>query len=222
MLLDCPACASSYHVSRADIGEEGRAVICPRCEARWFVQCDAYGTLVPVNDLRTTSISRRPDSVARTAERAPLRRRLAPAVAIAACVVATMGLLGARERIVAAAPRLAGLYAAIGLPVNVRGLEILALSPARPASAPGDVTIAGEIRNVAKKRVGVPRVTYQIRDAHGATLATWTEHAPARTLGVGKSLPFVSTPHTVPPGAAAVLVRFEDDMPVRVAGRLPE
>ena len=61
MLIDCPACARSYHVSSAEIGESGRTVICPRCDARWFVYADGTSTLMPSpDDLQTPSFSARP------------------------------------------------------------------------------------------------------------------------------------------------------------------
>ena len=90
-------------------------------------------------------------------------------------------------------PRMAALYAAAGMPVNVRGLEIGRLAPARLGKA--EVTIAGEIRNVAGRRLVVPRVAFEIRDATGASLVSWSEAAPAKMLASGKTLAFTSTPH---------------------------
>lgn len=224
MLIDCPACARSYHLSRAEIGEEGRTVMCPRCDARWFVDSDGTGTLIPPpEDLRTTAVSSRPRASGRESShvaRMPFGRRVRPAAAAAMCLASAMGLIGARTHVVRLAPRTAGLYAAIGLPVNVRGLEIATLAPERPAESPSDMTVSGEIRNIAQKRVAVPRLTYEIRDAAGTPLVTWTERAGAKTIGTGKTLPFVSSPHRLPADAKSILVRFEDDdtpTPIRLA-----
>lgn len=226
MLIDCPACARSYHVSRAEIGEEGRSVICPRCDARWFVDTDGTGTLMPpLEDLPTTAIGSRPRASDRQVDHVAglsIWRRMQPAAAGVMCLASVMGLIGARTDVVRLAPRTAGLYAAIGLSVNVRGLEIAALAPERPAESPSDLTVSGEIRNVARKRVAVPRLTYEIRDAAGTPLVTWTERAGAKTIGTGTTLPFVSSPHRLPPDAKSVLVRFEDEdapTPVRLARR---
>lgn len=38
MLIDCPSCARSYHVSRVALGESGRHVVCQFCDTRWFVE----------------------------------------------------------------------------------------------------------------------------------------------------------------------------------------
>ena len=146
-----------------------------------------------------------------------------PAFAAFACLVLAMGGLGAREWIVKLVPRTADLYAAIGLPVNVRGLAIEALVPARPDASPADLTVSGTIRNVAERRVVVPRLVYEVRDGGGAPLLTWSEAAPAHTLATGRRLPFVSSPHQLPADARSILVRFEDadpSPPIRLARSL--
>jgi predicted Zn finger-like uncharacterized protein len=43
MLIDCPSCAKSYHISRAALGSRGRNVACPHCLTSWFVTPDAKG-----------------------------------------------------------------------------------------------------------------------------------------------------------------------------------
>lgn len=222
MLIDCPACARSYHVSRAEIGENGRTVICPRCEAQWFVYGDGTSTLMPSpDDLQTASFSARPAVVPfDVAARPSFWRSARPAMAAVACLVFATAAIGARQRIVRVEPRLATLYATIGLPVNVRGLDIVALAPQRLEGA--DMMVSGAIQNVAARRVVVPRLVYEVRDAQGARLVTWTETAPARTLGTGKTLPFVSAPHALPQEGRSVLVRFEDNdpaPPLRLARR---
>ena len=85
-----------------------------------------------------------------------------------------------------------------------------------------DLTVSGAIRNIAQRRVVVPRLVYEVRDALGAPLAVWTEKAPAKTLGTGKTMTFVSAPHQVPSNGHSLLVRFEDDEPmplIRLARR---
>jgi len=41
VLIDCPGCARSYHISRQALGSQGRKVACPQCGSRWFVAADA-------------------------------------------------------------------------------------------------------------------------------------------------------------------------------------
>jgi hypothetical protein len=123
--------------------------------------------------------------------------------------MSAMAALGARERVVRAAPRLAALYEKLGLPVNVRGLQIENLSSDRLDAS--SLTVAGAIRNVTRRRVVVPRLVYQVRDSEGTPIATWTEKLAVRTLGTGKSTAFVSAPHQLPAEGRTVLVRFQAD-----------
>ncbi len=36
MLIDCPGCAASYHITKAALSPSGRRVACPRCETVWL------------------------------------------------------------------------------------------------------------------------------------------------------------------------------------------
>lgn len=212
MLIDCPDCARSYHVSRPEL-EGGRVVICPRCDARWFVGGD--GRARPCepssDDLSATGVSSRTDSAARVAVaemRPSLFRGARPLASTAACLTLLMLLIGARERVVSMVPRTAGLYAMLGLSVNVRGLEFTKVMPARLDPSSPEVIIAGEIRNVSARRVRVPLVSYEIRDAGGEPLMSWSEKASAPMLGAGGVLAFASASRQLPPESRTVLVRF--------------
>ena len=68
-----------------------------------------------------------------------------------ACLLLAMGVIGTRQRIVRLAPRVAALYAGIGLPVNVRGLEITALAPQRSNAA--DLTVSGAMGRDVPPRI---------------------------------------------------------------------
>jgi predicted Zn finger-like uncharacterized protein len=213
MLIDCPTCARSYHVSPAEI-EGGRTVICPRCDARWHVAGEttprlSFGGLPPLGA---------PDRVfgdlppafnpAPPAERR--RRRVPRGVTLGIASLALVSLtIGARAKIVQLVPRTAALYGAAGLPVNLRGLAFRDVHSKRVNPSAADIVVVGEIRNVAHARVRIPRLTFVVRDAAGAEVARWSETAPARLLQAGRSLPFASTPHAVPPSSSAVLVEFE-------------
>lgn len=80
------------------------------------------------------------------------------------------------------------------------------LDPSSP-----EVTITGEIRNVAHRRVHLPRLTFEIRDGAGQPLIRWSERAPANLIAVGRTLAFTSTPHQIPPESRSVLVQFDAD-----------
>lgn len=204
MLIDCPDCARSYHVSGADLGDRGRTLVCPRCDARWHQ--DAPGP-----HLAVAAVSARPSShldEVPVAPRhfAPSRPALVGAGAILACLALT-SLVVARENVVRAVPRAAALYGTIGLPVNVVGLAFARVAPERLATR--DVIVRGALRNVAGRKVRVPRLAFEVRDAAGTTLVAWSETVPAKTLAVGRELGFASLPHRLPEASRTVLVRFE-------------
>ncbi len=229
MLIDCPSCARSYHVPRAEIGESGRTLICPRCEASWFVDADGarrdgHGTIPSVelaaSGIRPRELGPRAPKIGRwtgrwTGRWRPPLGRAATSLAAAACLATLvclggLGLVGARDDVVRHLPRTAGLYRMLGMPVNVRGLEFVGVA-ARVEAPLTDVSITGEIRNVARRRVPVTRIAYEVRDAAGIAVASWTEAAPARTLAARASLSFASRPHAIPGEGRSVMVRFDDD-----------
>ncbi len=199
MLVDCPDCAHSYTLGAAAIGEHGRVVICSRCDARWFQQ----GTR-PVDTAEPAVVA---PVVTRAKDPRPRARSLCVALALAAAAV----LVGARTSVVRAVPRTAALYAAVGWPVNLRGLAIARLRPEPATSAQaGDTVLAGEIRNVAGRRVPLPRIAFEIRDDVGVALVTWSEALPAATLAAGRTLAFASAPRRLPPGGRTVLAHFAE------------
>ncbi len=220
MLIDCPSCARSYHVPRADIGESGRTLICPRCEASWFVDADgarrdgqaAAATVeMAASGIRPRDVGRPRPAPGRWRQR--LHRAAmtlgAAGLATLACLAA-VGLVADRDGVVRHLPRIAGLYRMLGMPVNVRGLEFANVA-ARVAAPLTDLSVTGEIRNVARRRVPVTRIAYEVRDAAGIAVASWTEAAPARTLGARASMAFASRAHAIPGEGRSVIVRFDDD-----------
>ena len=209
MLLDCPACARSYHVNPAELGG-GRTVVCPRCHTEWFAEADgqaaALGTASSAVAFDTPGSWRVPSGNLRLVG------------GLFAVVVLLMVIIGARASVVRAFPRTQALFAAAGMPVNVRGLAFSKISFADADNQAGaarvpDMAVIGEIRNVATRRVRMPRLAFEIRDAAGESLLSWTEKAPARSLAAGDVLAFKSAPHAMPEQARSLLVRFETDDP---------
>ena len=207
MLIDCPDCARSYQVGQAELGELGRTVVCPRCNARWYQGA-------PSRDLAVAAVSARPSSgldeapvVSRLLSLPRLPRLALGVTGVALGCLAFASLVIARDRMVMVMPRMAALYAMAGLPVNVVGLAFARVVPERLASS--DVTIRGALRNVAYRKVHVPRLAFEVRDAAGTTLVAWSETVPTKTLAAGREIEFASTPHRLPADSRTVLVRFD-------------
>jgi predicted Zn finger-like uncharacterized protein len=151
VLIVCPACASQYRIEADRVGMDGRSVRCAACRETWFITpadvlagraeeldierfgADALAEAGPhgadASDAVVDNVPPRPRAGARTKARtgsAKARRGLAgisPAAAAALVLMAALPLaLLARSTVVRAMPQTAGLYARIGLPVNLRGV----------------------------------------------------------------------------------------------------
>jgi predicted Zn finger-like uncharacterized protein len=144
----------------------------------------------------------------RPAPRKASRKGLGVAtLAVAAALVVLA--IAARASIVRAIPDLAGLYAAVGLPVNLRGLEF---RDVRTTSETQDgiavLVIEGEVANIAKHAVEVPRVRLAVLGTGGQELYSWTALLPRSTLSEDEKVSFRSRLASPPPEGREVLVRF--------------
>jgi hypothetical protein len=117
--------------------------------------------------------------------------------------------LGGREVAVAALPDLAGLYATVGLPVNLIGLAIEDIAAERTATADGvRLTIRGAIRNVSDANRDVPPLMAEVADAAGALAGPYGFEAPVSKLAAGGAAPFILRLEQPTSLGAAVTVRF--------------
>jgi hypothetical protein len=172
------------------------------------------------NELPSMAPTLREDAT--EAEIKPARRALPPrptprkasrkglAVATLAAATALVVLaIAARASVVRAIPDLAGLYAAVGLPVNLRGLEF---RDVRTTSETQDgiavLVIEGEVANIAKHAVEVPRVRLAVLGTGGQELYSWTALLPRSTLSEDEKVSFRSRLASPPPEGREVLVRF--------------
>jgi predicted Zn finger-like uncharacterized protein len=123
------------------------------------------------------------------------------------CVI--LVLLTARQQIVSYAPQTASFYAAIGLPVNLRGLDFEGIQVTRSTQDGVPVlTVEGRIVATAKGIAEVPRLRFAIHDASGREVYAWTM-LPSRTLlASGETLPFRSRLASPPAEGQNVSIRF--------------
>jgi hypothetical protein len=142
------------------------------------------------------------------AQRRPARPRAALLGLMLSCL-AFMAAIGLREPAVRAVPPLARAYAAIGLPVNLRGLEIRGLKSSLSQDASGRVlAVEGEIVNIRPRAIAVPEVRIAVVGADGHEIYTWTTAVPKARLAEGETIDFRARLTTPPKDAHAVLVRF--------------
>ena len=129
--------------------------------------------------------------------------------AILALVLINLGLVGWRAEIVRLLPQTAAFFAAIRLPVNLRGLVITDVATEMQTNEGVAVLLVeGRIVSTAKRTVEVPRLSFAARNEQGAEIYTWSA-LPGRTLlGPGEALSFRSRLASPPPETRDVLVRF--------------
>jgi predicted Zn finger-like uncharacterized protein len=145
------------------------------------------------------------------AARLPLARmrrtaRLAAFVALASILMLGYAL---RYDLVTWFPQLAGLYAAVGLPVNVIGLEF---SDAKTLTLLRDgktvMQISAKMRAIAGRTVPVPPILVSLLDANGAPVYQWTVTPPTPNMDPGDVVPFTTEMNSPPDAAVTVRLSF--------------
>jgi predicted Zn finger-like uncharacterized protein len=120
-----------------------------------------------------------------------------------------VALLGARHEVVRYLPQTASLFAAIGLPVNLRHLKFENVRISKEAQNNVSMLIVeGSIVSTSNRPVEVPRLRFAARDANGQEIYTWTMRPSRDILGAGERLEFRSRLAAPPKQAHDVMVRF--------------
>ncbi|MEH6697712.1 MAG: DUF3426 domain-containing protein [Brevundimonas sp.] len=202
MILTCPACATSYFVPDTALGAGGRTVRCQSCANTWHAMPEepleleaeaAPAATAPApaesqapmrESLAETPAPELPKAYRARAETARRTRRAAMHGAVWAGVASIfLGLLAGawlfRVEVVDILPRTAVAYAAVGMPVNVTGLEFEAVGARALPETPDKVMVSGALRNVRDREIVAPAIRVALLDAHGAEIA----HAVVRTDG---------------------------------------
>jgi hypothetical protein len=208
MLTICPTCASPYRPDSEDADHNG----CGRCTTRAARSQTASQPIEqrrfdPAVHFSSHSLTNRKVSGADHLFRS--RSAMIGAGALVATLVMTMGAIGMRNAIVAGAPAVAPLFEAIGLSVNLHGLDIRVVKSS--ILDDGDkrvLAVEGEIANLRETAVAVPALQLALRNDAGREIYTWTAPAPKARLEAGESVAFRAR-LAAPPGAARdVAIRF--------------
>ncbi len=128
---------------------------------------------------------------------------------ILALIAANMVLVAWRIDIVRLLPQTASLYAAIGLPVNLRGMAFENIKMSKEQQDGMTVLLVeGSIVNVTSRAVEVPRVRLAVRNENKNEIYSWTALPTRTVLGPGETLPFRSRLASPPAEARDVMIRF--------------
>lgn len=135
--------------------------------------------------------------------------RLIRLAAVALLVVVIAGGLLFRTEIVKLAPAMAGVYSAIGLGVNVVGLEFSDVSTLMSKRGDSDViSVTATIRGVEARRVVVPPVVVSLLDAEGTSIYQWSVMPPAPDVEPGEAVAFSAELAAPPKGATQLRLGF--------------
>jgi hypothetical protein len=104
-----------------------------------------------------------------------------------------------------------GLYAGVGLPVNLRGLSIakVHVTVAQQTEGPGELLITGEIENLRDTNTSVPDLHLALRGEDGREIYVWTAKGPKVSLNARERVPFRARLAAPPAGVRDVLVKFD-------------
>jgi predicted Zn finger-like uncharacterized protein len=129
--------------------------------------------------------------------------------AIVALAVMVAGLIVGRAKVVQFAPQSASLYAAIGLPVNLRGLVFENVRTTGEVHEGVPVLIVeGTIANTVNRTVEVPRLRFAMRNRSGQEIYAWTSVTGRSNLAPGETAAFRTRLASPPADGRDVIVRF--------------
>ncbi len=160
----------------------------------------------PSEDVETVAARRFHPATRRKKRGWPLSRLQS---AILALVILDGIVVGWRTDFVRALPQTASFYAAIGMPVNLRGVvfDHMATTTEQHEGVP-ILVVEGSILNNAGRRIDVPRLRFAVRNAAREEIYSWTAVPPRAALPPGEAVAFRTRLASPPPDAHDVLVRF--------------
>lgn len=231
--IECPSCAAAYDVPAETLGANGRKVRCSACQTLWLAksQPDPAEAMAdepvveaaeimppgeiesPVTDVQpppvVAPVKRRRPWHERIGERMPTQRARWPYAAGLALVIGLGGLAGLRKTIVHHVPEAGRIYAALGLPVNLSGLDLRDVRSGIFSEGGVDLLVVqGEIANISATTRTLPRLKFSIRDTKGVEIYAWTAQTESRELKPGETQTFRRRLASPPPEGTEVLVRF--------------
>lgn len=115
-----------------------------------------------------------------------------------------------RENIVRTFPDMAGVYANIGLGVNVVGLEFVEVKTLRLLRDGNEVMdIAAGIKSVSSRQVSVPKILVTLLDEAGMSVYEWSVTSRAAIMLPGEWIEFETKLTSPPKEAVSVRLEFE-------------
>jgi predicted Zn finger-like uncharacterized protein len=237
MILTCPQCATRYQVEADKFPASGRNVRCSKCGHVWHQlgPMPDPDTEIESREPNASANSDAESTQPSMAAEAPLRP-LRPAadetdsdttrgsllgrVAIASGWLLLVALVLAigwtavvmRDSVATWLPQTSSLYAAVGLPVNPRGMDFTGVAYQKQMED-GQIVLAvsGNIVNRSAHELTVPLVRVALFDGDKHELYHWTFVAGVTTLKPGEATRFRTRLSSPPAGTHDLEVRFARD-----------
>lgn len=246
LLIHCPACHGTLEVDAAQLMRP-RRICCTLCTHRWIEEpprtslraplpaapaaLEAEQKKIPVPPAEAPAVAATQET--KPSERHFGRKRVTSMQPQALPQPSSYGLLAsvalllllsvtlaARESVVRTWPPSARAFAALGLPVNLHGLEIRDVRT-RIVQEPTQkvLTIDGQIKNLRDASQTLPELLLSLRDASGREVYAWKAPPPKSGLARGETIQFRARLAAPPEGANLVRVEFADPAQTRIATR---
>lgn len=132
-------------------------------------------------------------------------------ISLLVLAVLVVGFFALRTVLVSAAPGLGGLYARLGMPVNVRGLDFRNVGVTRDSvGGSSGLVVTGEIFNPGGPARPLPALRFTLYDGQGREVGGWSANVEHPPLAGGEAAPFRSRLADPPEAARQLQLRFED------------
>ncbi len=235
MIIACPQCATRYTVTPEAFEPDGRKVKCTSCSHTWHQSSvseqeaelsslldDDDPPEIPLpqegndaeNDVETETnrlLRASLDATERFRQSVTKRRGSYKewGILVGGAVAIAIVVFGFREPIVRLLPSAAGLYAKVGLPVNLRGMDFADISYERQfENGVSVLAITGRIVNLTEREKLVPKVRFSLRDEDQQELYHWSMKIRHKPLAPNKSATFVARLASPPTNVRDVEIRF--------------
>ncbi len=226
VVVQCPACGACESVEARALADRP-AMVCRECGETWPAGGIGAGSLAKAERRPRPGgggvivAERRPlVTYSDTADKAwkakidgdywpepPRPRRLPMTVAAVASLAFLAAVFGARQAAVAALPDLAGLYAAIGLPVNLDGISIDKIEATRSQTFAGSkVSVSATLKNLGASARPMPPLVAALGKASTRSAEF---DPPAKSIGAGQSVAVTVELASVPDDAETVALRLK-------------
>ncbi|MBL8551481.1 MAG: zinc-ribbon domain-containing protein [Hyphomonadaceae bacterium] len=251
MILTCASCLTRYYADDTAIGSTGRSVRCAACGHTWFAEpslvlddgpsvtaaapADPEMTRTEVERMRRAAAAAQaqpPQSAAaryraQQSERARAAKTRALATAWAgtgaALAASAAGAVLFRQDVAEIWPKTASAFAAVGLDVNIYGLDVADLAVEKVVEGATPVLlVSGEVRNIGREEKAAPPIRLTLRDAHSSELFEIVYAIGGRAIAPGGAQPFQLRVENPPGEAVDLEAAFASAAEAQTAVRAPE